>query len=259
MNFQVSYVRTLWSTYVNYVWLLHKNGSNHCTIVDPGEAEPCIQALSSRQLIPKDILITHHDGDHVNGVEAIVNQYGPMPIYGPKDSPYTGINTPLCDGETFVLPSIDETFTVMATPGHTLDHMAYYSAGMVLSGDALFTGGCGRLFEGTMAQLHDSVHKIGALPPETLLYCSHEYTVENLEFASKLEPDNRAIIERLNHAKQNALDHKPSVPSTIELEHQTNPFLRAHIPAVKQNCEAYAKRALQTELAVFEIIREWRG
>jgi hydroxyacylglutathione hydrolase len=150
------------------------------------------------------------------------------------------------------------TLHVMELPGHTLDHIAYLGNGLLLCGDTLFTGGCGRLFEGSASQLHTSLQRLAALPDETRLYCGHEYTLANLTFASRVEPDNRRLAARLITTKRQRSQNLVTASATLAEEKATNPFLRCHIAEVKRAAERFCDRPLNSELEVFAMIRAWK-
>ena len=251
-------IQAHWRTYRNYVWCLH-NEQHECLLIDPGEAEPVLSFLEQHDLLPKAILITHHHLDHINGVQAVLDHYGPLSIYGPHNSPFTLINHPLHEGDLLNFSDFNLSFTVMETPGHTFSHISLYNINAVFSGDALFSAGCGIVLDdGSISDLFNSAQRIAQLPETTQMYCPHEYTLDNLVFASQLEPDNLDVLRRLEKVQQNNEKGIPNTPSTIALEKQTNPFLRAHVPEVKQRCEAYAGKPLNTPFEVFEVIRSWR-
>ncbi len=180
----------------NYIWLLKNKASRHIAIVDPSEAEPVLKLIKSENLTPIAILITHHHWDHVGGIAGITKEHN-IPIYTPKTESVDGSTHPVGEGDVVSLPELDLNLNILDVPGHTSGAIAYYTDKIVFSGDTLFTAGCGRLFEGTPPQMHASLSKFKSLADETLLYCGHEYTLSNLQFASTVEPDNKAIQVRL--------------------------------------------------------------
>jgi len=239
----------------NYIWLIPIPGDSHrVVIVDPGQADPALDALRRLDLEPAAILVTHHHFDHCGGVAELVAAHR-VPVYGPLQSPARGIDHPVRDGDGIGLAD-GFGFQVLAVPGHTLDHIAYFGPGAVFCGDTLFTAGCGRLFEGTAPQMLQSLSRLAALPGSTRVYCGHEYTLKNLEFARRVNPDNAAIAERLNHAHRLRDQGRPTVPSTLDEELLTNPFLRCREPEVVRAAERAAGRALPTEQEVFAVIRQ---
>jgi hydroxyacylglutathione hydrolase len=203
----------------NYVWLLTRG--REAAVIDPGEAGPVLDVIHREFLRLEVILVTHHHGDHVGGVSELTALADDVPTYASAiDAKRLDfVNHPLHDGDRFQV--LGETFTAIATPGHTKGALCYYGAGLLFTGDTLFGAGCGRLFEGTPEQMFASLKKLEALPDDTKVYAGHEYTKKNLAFAATVEPDNTAIADR-----SRALT-VPSYPSTLQLERATNPFLRA--------------------------------
>lgn len=246
----------------NYIWLVQCG--HEIAVVDPGDGEVVANYLNQRRLSLDAIWITHHHPDHIGGIERLRSQW-PSAIYGPASSPAEALFThTLQAGDLVDIGSVE--FCVLAVPGHTLDHIAFYSAeaAMLFCGDTLFAGGCGRVFEGTFAQMNESLEKLAALPGETAVYCAHEYTLSNLAFARAAEPDNSALIERLAQAQQQRADALPTVPSTIALERATNPFLRCQAPAsakqllVPLEAAGYANVPLSSAAERFAALRRWK-
>ncbi len=242
----------------NYIWLLTEANNPDCVVVDPGDALPVLQALKTQSLNLKAILITHHHWDHTNGIEALL-QYAPNThVYGFEHEPISHLNSPLKANQSFRLDFFDLTLDTISIPGHTLGHTAYLIDGNLFCGDTLFTAGCGRLFEGTAAQMLDSLNQLKKLDPETRIYCGHEYTEANLRFALKVEPNNLDTQQRAKATALARADQHPTVPSTLALELQTNPFLRTHVQALKQSVESQVGHALGTETEVFAALRQWK-
>lgn len=238
----------------NYVWALH-TGPGQVALVDPGDAEPVIAYLEKSGLTPTAILITHHHGDHTGGVARLVERW-PVPVYGPVRRTFHQLNRAVHEGDELTLGEV--RLRVLETPGHTRDHICYLATGALFCGDTLFTAGCGRLFEGTPAQMHASLEKLRALPDETLVYCAHEYTLDNLAFALVAEPDNEAITQRFQETKRARDAGQPTVPSILAQEKATNPFLRSHIPALRAAAERFAGHSLTTGAEVFATVRQWK-
>ena len=241
----------------NYIWLLKNKASNHIAIVDPGEAGPLLEKIESEKLIPIAILITHHHWDHVNGIEDIIAKYA-IPVYTPKTESVKGSTHPVGEGDSVVLNELDLTLNILDVPGHTSGAIAYYTDDMVFSGDTLFAAGCGRMFEGTPPQMHASLSKFKNLADDTLLYCGHEYTVGNLQFATTVEPENKAIQQRLVEAKELREKSQPTVPSTLGIEKQTNPFLRCEIDTVIAAACQQSGKKLDVPHDVFAAVRQWK-
>lgn len=240
----------------NYVWLV-TGPDQRCAIVDPGDAGPVFHALENQRLTPEYILITHHHPDHVNGAPAIQDHFG-IPIFGPDDSRVPGDTRRLHDGEQLALDALEISFEVLFIPGHTKSHIAFYGEDLLLSGDTLFSAGCGRLFEGTADEMTDSLDKLAGLPPETRLYCGHEYTLANCAFARQVEPHNADLKSYEARARVCLDDGRPSLPTTLNEELAVNPFLRTAEAAVIEAAEARAGRKLATEAEVFGVIRAWK-
>lgn len=219
----------------NYIWLL-RFGEN-AVVVDPGDAAPVIRLLHRLSLNLTAILITHHHSDHIGGVHDLLSYHRinhqnaitkNINVYAPRLEHYDFPHIALDDLSQVKLPEIHQTFNVMSIPGHTLGHIAYYNAPNLFCGDTLFGAGCGRLFEGTPAQMLQSLQRLAALPSATQVYCTHEYTLHNIDFALNLEPNNAALIQRKVEAQALRAQGLPTLPSNIELELKTNPFLRCN-------------------------------
>ena len=209
----------------NYIWVLTSGDATY--VVDPGDAQPVIDYLQStgKQLL--GILITHHHADHVGGVEALRQHDRGITVYGPVNSPFKDIDRVLMARDTINLAHA--SFKILQIPGHTLDHIAYYccSESLLFCGDTLFSAGCGRIFEGSPQQMYDSLMQLKRLPKETAIYCAHEYTLANLNFAMTVEPGNDDVSAHLSFCRQLRNIGKPTLPSTLALELRINPFLRA--------------------------------
>jgi len=219
----------------NYIWLLQRGG--HATVVDPGDAAPVRAALSARNLRLDTILITHHHDDHIGGVADLLQEF-PATVYASRSGRYPFPHHGVGEGDTITLDHPHTRLQVMETPGHTLDHVAYYGADSLFCGDTLFSCGCGRVFEGTCQQLYHSLQRLASLPPVTKVYCAHEYTLDNLLFALKVDPDNINLEKRRNEVERLRSEGKPSLPSSIALELTTNPFLRCDSPAIQSAAKA---------------------
>lgn len=250
---EVSFARALRD---NYVWLLHGEGDS-CAIVDPGEERPVVKAVGRQGLQPCAILITHHHPDHVGGARALQARYE-IPIYGPDDDRVPGEARRLRDGDALELEHAGLSFRVHFIPGHTSTHIAFYGEGVLLSGDTLFSIGCGKLFEGTPEQMSDSLDRLAALPGDTLLYCGHEYTLANCRFARQVDPGNAALAEHERKAKERIGRDLPSLPTSLAEERAANPFLRTREPAVVAAAERRAGRPLDGAAEVFAVLRDWK-
>jgi hydroxyacylglutathione hydrolase len=240
----------------NYIWALHDD--KNAVVVDPGEAAPVLAFLQAKKLTLTTILITHHHNDHIGGNRELLARF-PVPVYGPAGEAIDTLTTRLKENDVITLAEFDLTFKVLDIPGHTAGHIAYVGHGMLFCGDTLFACGCGRLFEGTAAQMHTSLGKLAALPGSTQVYCAHEYTLANIAFARAVEPDNDALLQREFTEREKRGRNVPTVPSTIALELQTNPFMRSDIPAVARAADQRAQTRHATPVEIFATIREWKN
>jgi hydroxyacylglutathione hydrolase len=240
----------------NYIWAL--TDGRFAAIVDPGDASPVLAYLAKNQLDLVAILATHHHADHVGGVAGIL-QHHPATVFGPRGENIPTVAHPLAEGDEIELPGLGARFRVLDIPGHTRGHIAYYGVNSVFCGDTLFACGCGRLFEGTPAQMAASLAKLAALPDETKVYCGHEYTLANIAFAKAVEPGNAALLARETEERNKRDRGFPTLPSRIGLEKATNPFLRAAVPAVAAAATQHAARELGNAIDVFATLREWKN
>ena len=244
----------------NYIWLLRAGGK--AAVVDPGDAAPVIAHLERERLELAAILNTHHHGDHVGGNRALLARW-PVPVFGPARETIPGVTQSLVEGDPFTVPGIGLALSVLDVPGHTAGHIACVgrldSGPLVFCGDTLFTGGCGRLFEGTPGQMLDSLSKLAALAPDTRVFCGHEYTVANLRFALVVEPTNERLQQRLAREQAKRDRGEPTVPATLAEERATNPFLRVDEAAVRTAAERHAGRPLTDRVAVFAEVRAWKN
>ena len=242
----------------NYIWLLYDTDSRRAFVVDPGDAAPVMAVLSEQKLTLSGILITHHHFDHVGGLAELRAAYEPV-VYGPHNPAIDGIDHRLGAGDRIEV--LGRTFSVMTVPGHTLDHIAYYHESkqpLLFCGDTLFAGGCGRLFEGTPPMMLASLESLAALPGNTLVYCAHEYTLANLAFARAVEPENSALQERIAQAELTRANNTPTVPSSLSLELETNPFLRCAEQNLLDSLASQGKLTADNTADVFALVRAWK-
>ncbi|HVY05680.1 MAG TPA: hydroxyacylglutathione hydrolase [Burkholderiales bacterium] len=239
----------------NYVWCLRKNSV--AVVVDPGDADPVLDYLSAQRLELAAILTTHHHGDHVGGNAKLLSKYN-VPVFGPARESIPHVTHRLREGDQIDVPGVGLLLSVLDVPGHTAGHIAYFGQGLLFCGDTLFSCGCGRLFEGTAAQMHASLSKFAALPGDTLVYCAHEYTLSNLRFARAADPGNPAVAEREADARAALAAGNPSLPSTIASELAANPFLRSHAASVIESASRHAGRSLTSPVEVFAALRKWK-
>ena len=244
----------------NYLWLLHD--AHSALVVDPGQAEPVLRALQERGLRLQAILVTHHHGDHVGGVETLRETTGAT-VYGPARESIPAPFIPLAQGQTVHALGLD--FAVLDVPGHTAGHIAYFGAQaeggpLLFCGDTLFSGGCGRLFEGTAAQMLASLDQLAALPGDTRVCCAHEYTLANLKFARTVEPGNADLLHYSAQCDALRAQGLPTLPSRLALERAINPFLRTRMPTVTAAAAAFAPSTDPRDaVAVLAALREWKN
>lgn len=248
-------VRALPAFTDNYIWTLRH--ADQAIVVDPGDGAVVQHLLDTESLRLAAIVITHHHPDHTGGI-ALLRQRWDVPVYGPRGEQdrIAGLTQVLDDGDHVDL--FGERYAVIAVPGHTLGHIAYYGAGRLFCGDTLFSAGCGRLFEGTPQQMHASLARLAALPGDTQVYCTHEYTTANLAFAAAVEPGNADLQSRIAEVRDLRAADTPSLPSSIALERRHNPFLRGAVAAVRGAAEQHAGQPLRDEVAVFAALRKWK-
>jgi len=240
----------------NYIWVLEEGGK--AVAVDPGDAGPVEQFLEKRGLELAAVLATHHHADHVGGLPALARRWK-CPTFGPAREVEAHLDHRLSEGDRFMVPGLGFELAAIDIPGHTAGHIALWGGHMLFCGDTLFACGCGRLFEGTPAQMVASLAKLARLPGGTHAFCGHEYTMSNIRFAEALEPGNRALAERKARDAARRERGEPTVPSTIAEELATNPFLRCREPEVVAAAEAHAGRRLANEIEVFAEIRAWKN
>ena len=242
----------------NYFWLIHDG--THAAVVDPGDATPVVAALAEHHLTLTTILLTHHHADHVGGVAELRKRFK-LTVWGPRKENIAGITQRIGEGDLVKLEAPAMTFSVLEVPGHTLGHIAYiaHEQRWLFCGDTLFAGGCGRLFEGTPEQMEHSLTKLANLPPETEVYCAHEYTMSNLRFALAVDTENPTLKKRFDVDQEKRDRLQPTVPSTIAMERATNPFLRSHEPAIIGALQQAGKLQDVTGSSAFAALREWKN
>lgn len=239
----------------NYIWLVTTNEGS--IVIDPGESTNLINFINKNNHKLEAIFITHHHFDHIGGIDSLITDNA-IDVYGPNNN-IDSINKRLKEGDK--VSSIGLEFEILEVPGHTLDHIAYYcdnnGSPILFSGDTLFSGGCGRVFEGTYKQMFNSIKKLKKLPKKTQIYCGHEYTVSNLEFAKTVEPLNKHIISSYNDALNLQNNNIPTLPTLLSSELKINPFLRSDIKEVQANINKKFKTD-KGEEDIFTAIRKWK-
>lgn len=242
----------------NYIWMLRNPGAPQAVAVDPGDETPVLNWLSENSLVLSAVLITHHHYDHVGGVPELKQAFPELKVFGPAGESIKGITDTLSEGDRPDIPGLEVDFQVLEVPGHTAGHIAYLGEGALFCGDTLFAAGCGRVFDGTAEQLADSLQRIAQLPAQTQIYCAHEYTLDNLGFARWVEPESQAVLERLGSVQAKRQNGEPTLPSSLEVELETNPFLRIHKTNVIAAGEKVSGKSLTSHSEVFKAIRQWK-
>jgi hydroxyacylglutathione hydrolase len=242
----------------NYIWLIESPRAQGLIVaVDPGEAAPVSAELQRSGLSLAAILLTHHHPDHIGGVPDLL-RHGAVPVIGPDDSRIAHRTRTVRDAERCELPELGLSFEILEIPGHTVSHIAFWGHGALFCGDTLFSAGCGRMFEGTPMQMNASLNKLRNLPPDTRVFCGHEYTAANLRFALTVDPSNATALDYQHTVARLRAEGSPSLPSTLALEIKINPFLRCDDPTVVAAAEAHAGKSLQESAEVFGVLRAWK-
>lgn len=242
----------------NYIWLIDSDQApGQVVVVDPGDAVPVIAELRRSGASLSAILLTHHHPDHIGGVAGLL-ALGKVPVIGPDDTRIPLLTRAVADGEHIDLPKLGLRFETLHVPGHTLSHIAFWGHGALFCGDTLFSAGCGRMFEGTAMQMNASLNRLRCLPPDTRLFCGHEYTAANLRFALTVDPANTAAAHYRAEVDTLRAAGTPSLPSELSLEIKVNPFLRCGDAAIRAAAQVHAGRPLHDESEVFAVLRAWK-
>lgn len=240
----------------NYIWLLRQDSSQEVCVVDPGDAAAVIEVLEREGLTLGCVLITHHHHDHTGGLAELIKRYSPR-VIGPDNPSIAGIQERVADGDEFRV--MGRRFEVIAVPGHTLDHLAFFTSGipaLLFCGDTMFSAGCGRLFEGTPEQMNASLERLNEMPADTLVFAAHEYTLANLAFAQAADPDNKDVAKAFQECERARELDRPTLPSTLERERRINPFLRCDDAGVRKAASAHG--STDSKDATFATLRAWK-
>jgi len=240
----------------NYIWML-RGADRIVAVVDPGDAAPVQRVLEREDRTLGAVLLTHHHADHIGGAMELAQRHA-CDVYAPDDPRIPGSPKSVREGDKVELAFLGLKLGVLEIPGHTRTHIAFAGGGTLFCGDTLFSAGCGRLFEGTPAQMHESLGRLAGLPGATRVYCGHEYTLANLAFSRAVEPENDAREERLAQAQALRSRSEPTLPATIAEERAVNPFLRCDVAAVREAAERHAGRPLREAVDVFAALRAWK-
>ena len=238
----------------NYIWVIQNK--SQCIIVDPGETSPVFAYLGQNKNIqPIAILVTHYHWDHTDGIAEIKQKYPNIKVYGPANSPYKHFDHELNEGDELTFKSFNLSLFVWHTPGHTLDHIVYFNEQWLFCGDTLFSGGCGRMFEGSPKQFLTSLDKLSILNDSTKVFCTHEYTQANLKFANYIEPENQQLKAYTKQVDLLRQQQKITLPSTIKLEKQINPFLRYDQQSVQKRISQLCNQEFSNLVQYFAALR----
>jgi hydroxyacylglutathione hydrolase len=238
----------------NYIWLI-ENNQQHCALVDPGDARPVLEYIREHQLTLDSILITHHHADHTGGIAELKREFPNVSIIGPKNDPVMNLTHSVDEGDHVVL--FGHEFQVLNLAGHTNGHIGYLFEKQLFCGDVLFSGGCGRVFEGTYQQMFEALNKLAALDDETLVYCAHEYTTSNISFAMAVDPENKDLHQYRDEVNRLRANNQSTIPTTIGREKRINPFLRTTEPEVMKSVANFTQQ--RDSLGIFAALRDWKN
>ena len=255
----------------NYIWAitsasqLHTNDAalKPVVLVDPGDAVPCIDFIEKNNLQLCAILITHHHPDHIGGIaelKSYCQDHGwPLTVYAPEQATIENVDVRVHEKDIIEISALSHSFEVINLAGHTLDHIGYYADDVLFCGDTLFSGGCGRIFEGTPQQMLTALTRLSDLPARTQVYCAHEYTLANLNFALTVEPKNEELVDYYHQVIKRRAQNLSTIPTSISVEKKINPFLRSQQQEIINSAAKFSGKPPENELATFTIIRQWKN
>lgn len=241
----------------NYIWLFYDEVTRDAWVVDPGDAAPVIETLERLKLTLCGILITHHHHDHSGGVNVLIQHWDNVTVVGSHKSPVQSITHHVKENDEIIC--LPFTLRTLEIPGHTLDHLAFYNSEVLFCGDTLFSFGCGRIFEGTPEQMYRSLNKLLQLSETIQVYCGHEYTLANLRFAQHVEPQNIMLADKIQETVQLRERNLPTLPTTLSIEKQLNPFLRCNQPSIAQAVKQHCNKDLNNPIDIFANLRAWKN
>lgn len=243
----------------NYIWTIKSDTGPEVAVVDPGDAKPVLQVLTQQKLKLTSILITHHHWDHTGGIDELLKHYPDIDVWGPAHDNIKPLTQKLTEGDEVNLQALDVNLKVLDIPGHTLGHIAFYNNEMLFCGDTLFSCGCGRVFEGTHRQMYQSLEKLKSLDDQINMYCGHEYTLANLQFALAVEPNKPELLARITEIKKLRDKGLPSLPALMGQEKKTNPFLRCDDISMATNLNNLRGGVdVHDPVSVFTQLRLWK-
>jgi hydroxyacylglutathione hydrolase len=243
----------------NYIWAIHGTDESRVVVIDPGEDKPVLEYLTHNNLKLDGILLTHHHWDHTNGVSGLLKHFPSIPVYSSEIDKVAGTTAFAAENQDITFQNFSSSIKVLNIPGHTLGHVAYVYDNALFCGDTLFSCGCGKIFEGTPSQMVASLQKLKQLPLNTLIYCGHEYTLTNIAFAQTIDPNNKALDIRKSEVEHLRNNNQPSLPTSLNIELQTNPFLRCEEPVVLSTLKKFGYIDKHDPTLAFAFLRELKN